>query len=80
MASKTRSIRASEEEWASWDKAAGSMKFNAWAKLAFNDAAAVPVDNRVEAPLPRSKKKDPLGCKHEGYEKFMYCYSCGGRV
>lgn len=39
MASKVRSIRADESEWASWVEAAGETSLNEWVRRSLNAAA-----------------------------------------
>ena len=78
---KTRSIRATEEEFAVWDQACGDMKFNSWVKSALNVAAGeeLSAPRFVEAKTPKPKGLSKSGCKHVGFERNTFCYRCGDR-
>lgn len=87
--SKTKTIRASFEEWGRWEAAAGDISFNTWVKNALNSQAELDAAlereqrGRQEERARIVKKSNPQkssGCKHEGYKHLPFCYACGERT
>jgi hypothetical protein len=87
VSTRVRSLRAGEEEWAAWVRAAGSSRsLNAWARSALNQAArldsALAADDEVNAALVERSRvaserlRSKTVCECPG-PRPSWCKRCG---